>query len=240
MEVYTETNVAAQVGSTPLATAPTRTSGGWMEDRTPAAALDLVRHERMRISHQLHDRLGYYLSSISMGLAALDAVDAALIKRIRADLNHVVEAMHEVVEDLRNEPACLETLTAIAEEWARAECGKRLHFEASADLAGRLTPARAEFLADALREALTNVSKHAAQAREVRVYLMGIGSDGIGMIVTDDGPGLASGWSRGGFGLRGIAERSGPSGSLRVERRTDAPGTRFILAIGGFHGDSGH
>ncbi|MFA9429006.1 GAF domain-containing protein [Egicoccus sp. AB-alg2] len=99
----------------------------------------------------------------------------------------------------------------------------RIRFDGPVDTA--VPPAIAEQLLPVLREALTNVAKH-ARATDVEVEL-GVDASGLALIVTDDGVGVSK-TPGSGFGRRNLAERAARlGGDVSWAPRADGTGTRL-------------
>jgi two-component system, NarL family, sensor histidine kinase DesK len=187
--------------------------------------------ERERIARDLHDLLGHTLSVI--------VLKAELATRLLpVDADRAGQEMREVEQTART--ALGEVRTAVAGYRAkglgaelvnsqRALAAAGIDADATIDLP--VLPAEQETaLALALREAVTNVVRH-ADARRISIRARATG-DEVELEVTDDGRG-ASG--RDGSGLSGMRERitslggqvdlqSGPAG-------TDRPGTRVLVRL---------
>jgi signal transduction histidine kinase len=86
-----------------------------------------------------------------------------------------------------------------------------------------------EQLLPMLREALTNVAKH-AEARDVEVELS-VDQAGLQLRVRDDGRGIDPDAPRG-FGLANLAERAAAlGGALTISSGRDGRGTSLVLRI---------
>jgi signal transduction histidine kinase len=188
--------------------------------------------ERRRLARELHDETGQALSSILLGLKALeekvesdDARGAVSDVRelVVATLHDVrrlaVELRPKVLDDFGLVPA-LERLT----EAFGAQTGITVRFESG--LTTERLPADMETaLYRIVQEALTNIVKH-SRARNVSVVL--IRKPGaVAAVIEDDGQGFDPGSVRdGGFGLEGMRERVGLlDGRLQVESREGAGAT---------------
>ncbi|CAN5857517.1 sensor histidine kinase [soil metagenome] len=182
--------------------------------------------ERERIARDLHDLLGHSLTSVvvrsqlAQRLAATDAgraaAEAAQIERIaRAALAEVratvtgwrLASLDDEVESAR------EALTAV---------GVELVVRRDPDLV--TVPSTESALAMALREAVTNVARHAG-ARTCQVTL-GVRDGEVRLVVADDGVG---GDAPEGNGLSGMRERIAALGGC--VQRTGKPGTTVTVAV---------
>jgi signal transduction histidine kinase len=192
--------------------------------------------ERRRLARELHDQTGQELTSVLLGLKALeDAPDAGTreraLKRVR---EQVVETLHDVRRlSVELRPKALDDfgLVPAVERLAQSfveQTGLALDVEA------RLSPARFSreletSLYRMVQEALTNIVKH-AQARHVSIVL----SSGHGLVtalIEDDGRGFDPEAAREGMGLDGMRERLGLlGGKLTIESRP-AAGTTLIATV---------
>ncbi|MFN3477203.1 MAG: ATP-binding protein, partial [Candidatus Methylomirabilales bacterium] len=199
--------------------------------------------ERRRIARELHDETGQSLTSLALGLQALEEVRSleevkARTVELRALVAKTLEEVHHLARVLR--PSILDDLGLVAalERLAKgyeATTGLRIDFYAQGFDGKRLFPHLETALYRIVQEALTNVVKH-AQARNVSVLLERRGRIVIA-VVEDDGRGFdvaAVRHSRGdgkGLGLIGIEERvSLLGGTLTVESRPGM-GTTVVVKI---------
>jgi two-component system, NarL family, sensor histidine kinase DevS len=192
--------------------------------------------ERRRLARELHDETGQALTSILLGLRALeDFVDADDERAAVADIRRLaVETLQDVrrlavelrpkaLDDFGLE-AALERLT---ENFAE-QTGLVVDFVAR--LGGQQPPADvATALYRIVQEALTNVAKH-AQARTVSVLLTRKNGR-VALVIEDDGRGFDPDSPADGFGLQGMRERVDLlGGSLQVESRAGA-GTTLAVEV---------
>jgi signal transduction histidine kinase len=199
--------------------------------------------ERRRIARELHDETGQSLTSLALGLQALETVEQpGEVKARTAELRSLVaktlEEVHLLARGLR--PSILDDLGLVAalERYFKGyEAATGLHIDFYAQgLDGRRLPPHLETaLYRIAQEALTNVAKH-AQARNVSVLLERRGGSLVG-VVEDDGGGFDmntvkhSRENGPGLGLIGIEERvSLLGGTLTVESRPEM-GTTVVLKI---------
>jgi two-component system sensor histidine kinase DesK len=189
--------------------------------------------ERERIARDLHDLLGHSLSLIALKselaakLAERDPVRAA------AEIREVEQVSRQALAEVRVAVRGYRSL-GLGAELARAQKvleSAGLTVTVSAPDPAPLAPAQETVLALALREAITNVLRH-AQARHCRIAL----DEGEGRVclrVEDDGRGSAP-EIREGFGLTsmrariealgGRLERDGGGGGMRLSISLPAPG----------------
>ena len=211
-------------------------------DLSEQVAVDALRHavaaqelERRRLARELHDQTGQELTSILLGLKAVeDAADASERERaIQAVREQVLETLHDVrrlavelrpkaLDDFGLVPAVERLLESFAEQ-----TGLRVDFEAR--LEDRLPSEIETALYRIVQEALTNVVKH-ARARSVSVVLAR-GADTISALVEDDGRGFDFDPNGDGLGLAGMRERLVLlGGRLKIESAPDR-GTTIVAEV---------
>ena len=181
--------------------------------------------ERERIARDLHDVLGHTLSVVVLKselAGKLLGSDAAGARREIGEVEQIArQALGEVREAIRGYRA-----EGIGAEIARARkaldaAGVRLELQAQN---ARLEPAQESVLSLVLREAVTNILRHAG-ATSCRLELAA-DSQGTRLSVCDNGRGAIQGE---GNGLRGMRERiESVGGRLEIDSRQ---GTRLTVAI---------
>jgi signal transduction histidine kinase len=191
--------------------------------------------ERKRLARELHDETGQALTSVLLGLRALEeAKDEAELREAAANVRQlVVDTLQDVrrlavelrpkaLDDFGLVPA-LERLTETFSE----QTGIRTELEARLGEA-RLPDEVETTLYRTVQEALTNVVKH-ARATRVSVIVTRK-SGGVTAVIEDDGVGMTeSRGGDGGIGLLGMRERVAlVGGRLEVE---SSPGAGTTLAI---------
>jgi signal transduction histidine kinase len=193
--------------------------------------------ERQRLARELHDETGQALTSVLLGLRAvedkLESPDArAAVAEVRelvvATLQDVrrlaVELRPKALDDFGLVPA-LERLTQTFAE----QSGIAVDFEAALG-ADRLPDEIETALYRIVQESLTNVVKH-ARARHVSVLLTRKNGSAAA-VIEDDGRGFDPRTVRdGGFGLEGMRERVMLlDGRLEVETSPGA-GTTLVVEM---------
>lgn len=192
--------------------------------------------ERERIARDLHDLLGHTLSVVAVKselarrLAERDgSAAAAHLGEIEAVAREALQQVREAVSGMRSTELAVELANA---RLALLSAGSVL--DVQCDPLPPLSAAQEDALGMALREATTNVIRHAAASR-VEIVLRREGRV-LRLDVQDDGRGLAPG-PVAGNGLSGMRERlaalggsvqlDGPAGMgthLRVLLPLDGPG----------------
>ena len=189
--------------------------------------------ERRRLARELHDETGQALTSILLGLKALeDSVGGDAIVELRElvvttlqDVRRLaVELRPKVLDDFGLVPA-VERLTETFGE----QTGITVRFESG--LGGDRLPEEVETaLYRIVQESLTNIVKH-AQAQTVSVVLTRK-PESVAALIEDDGRGFDVGHARAeGFGLEGMRERVGLlDGKIQIES-SEVGGTTLVAEV---------
>jgi two-component system sensor histidine kinase DesK len=182
--------------------------------------------ERERIARDLHDVLGHTLSIITLKSQLASKLADRDAPRAIAEIREVEEIARTSLDELRAAVAGYRA-AGIVHEMAHARdvlvaAGIRVAWEADDDV--RLAPAQESVLALAIREAVTNVVRH-AHAGNVRLRLTS-GGGACRFEIRDDGVG---GTAAEGLGLSGMRERVESHGGS-VERTT-ANGTTLVVTL---------
>ena len=199
-----------------------------------------VYEDRDRIARDLHDLVIQRLFATGMQLqGALRA--PGLDDAVRDRMSQAVDEMDEIIREIR------QTIFALHEPSVGPSTGLRgrilreteqaaslLGFEPSVSFSGvidaMVTDATADHLIAALREALTNVARH-AHARRVEVVVEVIGSEVV-LVVTDDGIGVSADGAGRRSGVANLDARAiGLGGSCALERVSDIGGTRLSWRV---------
>jgi len=181
--------------------------------------------ERERIARDLHDVLGHTLSLIALKSQLASKLADRDPQRATDEIRAVEQIARASLDELREAVAGYRG-TGVTDELAHARdvltsAGLRVEFDAD-DV--RLTPVDESVLTLAIREAVTNVVRH-AHASVVRMRLAR-SSETCRFEIHDDGVG---GSPVEGFGLAGMRERVELQGGS-LERTCDH-GTRLIVTL---------
>jgi signal transduction histidine kinase len=189
-----------------------------LDDRARRAVERTRQAERLELARELHDVVAHHITAMLIQAQAAQVVArrspaevADCLEGIDTAGSEALTAMRRVVGLLRDEqdppPAAPgpEQLTALVERFSRQGPPVLLRLPDG----GRPWPP--ELISTVYRivqEALTNVSRHAVQARSVTVTVEDRPGGGVSVEVVDDAPpGPARLHHRGGYGLIGMRER---------------------------------
>jgi len=179
-----------------------------------------VAEERARMSREMHDSLGHYLTVINVGLQNAqrfrEKIPEAAWQEVEEARGLTREALSEVrcwVRALKplalGERAGPEALAALARSFEGTGFDVRFTVEGSESK----LPGEAELtLYRTLQEGLTNALRH-SKAHRVTA-LLAFGEDSVSLTVADDGEGAPEGASEKGFGLATLGERAEALGGV--------------------------
>jgi two-component system nitrate/nitrite sensor histidine kinase NarX len=199
--------------------------------------------ERSAIARELHDSLAQSLSYTKIQLTRLSALlDAdgnpraarAVIDELREGVSSAYRQLRELLTTFRMKIGGASFEAALREVIADFDRRTGVPVTVGGQLAGVELAANAQIhVLQIVREALTNVEKH-ARARAVTVALLRETDGGIGVDIEDDGIGIASDTSPAQhFGLDIMRDRARLlGGQLEIGRRSGG-GTRVRLRVPG-------
>jgi two-component system, NarL family, sensor histidine kinase UhpB len=189
--------------------------------------VELQESERLRLSRELHDRIGQNLTALSINIDMIRRklgadVSKDLLGRVEDSsllLDATANAVTDILAELR--PAALDDLGVLpALEWYGRQfaqrTGIRVAVQGENNNAG-LSQEQRTALFRIAQEALTNVAKHAA-AKQVLIGLERSGSAFV-LTIADDGIGASPAIESGGAGL----------GLVTMRERATAVGGEFEL-----------
>ncbi|MFI6511190.1 sensor histidine kinase [Streptosporangium sp. NPDC050855] len=189
------------------------------EARHRAAVEKVRRDERLALARELHDVVAHHVTGIVLNAQAAQlaarrrpAIPQGPFSEIEAAGSDALRAVRRVVgllgDDGDASPATAGpgSLGDLVGRFGEREGGPRVRLLCSAD-ESQWPPEVAVTVHRVVQESLTNVSRHARQARSVSVR---VGRDGESVVVEvlDDSPPVPAGYPRrGGYGLVGMRER---------------------------------
>jgi two-component system, NarL family, sensor histidine kinase DevS len=191
--------------------------------------------ERRRLARELHDQTGQELTSVLLGLKAVEDAksDAERVEALAAVREQVIETLHAVrrlavelrpkaLDDFGLVPALERLRDTFAEQ-----TGMRVDLESQ--IRERLPTDVETALYRIVQEALTNIVKH-AQATAVSIVLAPK-AGAVTALIEDDGRGFTPDGSGEGLGLLGMGERLALlGGKLKIESRPGA-GTTIVAEV---------
>jgi signal transduction histidine kinase len=189
--------------------------------------------ERKHLARELHDETGQALTSILLGLKAVEDVgEPEAVAGLRQLIVDTLQNVRRLAVELR--PAALDDFgLAPALERLASTFGEQTGIEVDleANVGSERLPAEVETaLYRIVQEALTNIVKHAGATR---VSILLARKDGsITAVIEDDGRGFeAEGVGDGGLGLVGMRERVGLlNGRFQIES-TEGAGTTLVAEV---------
>lgn len=199
------------------------------------------QQDRLRLARDLHDHANQHIVNLKLGLSNLrrklaKGPEEAMLDNLLQQVDTAGQELRRVALELR--PAALEefglptALRGLVEDWGGAS-GTSVEFLVTGQTSP--LPSEAEVtLFHLVQEALSNISKHATEARTVSVILQHHLTH-VSLTVEDDGGGFdaTQALSRTtlpghGFGLVGMAERLAlVRGMIEIDSRPGAGTTLF-------------
>lgn len=208
--------------------------------RTDAAGR--FEHLRLQLARELHDRAGWHLSALNYGIFAVETApnDREALAELRRRFDALTATLREITTDVRRgrkvRTELVGELSDLCSDWTRMT-------RIPVVLQSRTTPMRLPHRVTAtfvslVREALTNISKHAAGASRVEIAVSGTEGDDIRIEVADDGIGidlarLESADLSDHHGLAGMQERLERIGGTLHIRLREARGTVLVFDLPG-------
>jgi signal transduction histidine kinase len=192
--------------------------------------------ERRAISRELHDEVGQSLSALLVGLSNLSAaVPPSAADEMQVHIAGIRDLAQNCVRVVRNialllRPSMLDDLGLVpALEWQAREVSRNygIRVNVAADgVSDQLSEEHKTCIYRIVQEALHNCVRHSA-ASVVRITVKQ-GSDGVSVLIQDDGHGFRPEMERG-LGLVGIEERvTHLGGTFRIDSHL---GRGTLLAI---------
>jgi two-component system sensor histidine kinase DesK len=191
------------------------------EQRTAVLA---VAAERERIGRDLHDILGHSLTTIAVKADLARALLDRDATRAAAEIDDLAQVARQSLADVRATASGMREVRLATEIASARSVLQAAGVECRTPSAVTVPDdAASELLGYVVREAITNVVRHA----DASVCTIEVARDSV--VVADDGRGLGD--PSAGRGLSGLAERLGEAGgTLAVE--SSASGTRVTATLG--------
>lgn len=177
--------------------------------------------ERTRIARDLHDRLGQYLTYISMEIERINTQQdepSSDLKNLHEDTQGAIAELRDTLMDMRatvstNRPLSV-LLSEVVDRVRRRTAIADITLSLPEDPSARLTAIIENELLRIAQEALTNIEKH-ANATQVHVGWSIKGGKGV-LTVQDDGRGFdpTKGIRGNAYGLVGMRERAASVGAF--------------------------
>jgi glucose-6-phosphate-specific signal transduction histidine kinase len=200
-----------------------RTQHGARERRLEQAKSE----ERLLLARELHDTVAHHVSAIAIQAQAGRALAATspgaslvALQVIEGEASRTLAEMRAMVRMLRNQqPVDYAPQPGVVDLGRLAEggppAGPRVDIALSGDLTA-LPPAVDSAVFRIAQEAVTNARRHARNATQVDVHVVGNGSS-VHLVVRDDGDPLWVGGPPGpGYGVTGMVERAALLGGTCV------------------------
>lgn len=214
--------------------AGTRLASAMLFDDVRRLATD---DERLRLAREIHDGIAQELASVGYLVDDIateaDPTVARHLAQLREHLTGLVGELRLSIFDLRTGVDEMVGLARTLVDYVQrvgTQAGLVVHV--STDESSRRLPVATEVeLLRIVQEAVTNVRRH-AEATNVWLSVL-VDPPNAVVTVTDDGRGLQPGRPDS-MGITGMKERARRIGaSLRVENRSDGPGTIVEIALNG-------
>lgn len=199
-----------------------------------------LARERERIAQEFHDGIGHTLVSVILGLQAfcqearkqgiLSESHHACLQEQVAVLRNALDETRQIIRQLEPLPIvdlCQE-VRQMAERTAQ-RLGAQLHLTCPPTLPA-LNPLQSLMLTRVLREAFTNILKHAPNTRTIALECK-VSEGLLTIILSDDGEGFDPKQVIPGFGLRHMQERIESLGGHWDLESAPQRGTRIAFSI---------
>ncbi len=209
-----------------------------LQEYTTQAEAFAVAEERNRMAREMHDTLGHRLTVAAVQLEGAQRLIPKNPEKAEQMVGVVRGQVVEGLNELRRTVAALRTpiqdelaldrsILRLAQEFQTAT-GTTVHLDLPDSLPALDEPIR-HALFRTVQEGLTNIQRH-AQADQAWISLRS-GQDAMVLRIGDDGVGLSQESAKGGYGLRGLAERAADlGGDFRFAPRPDG-GTQIEMTL---------
>ena len=192
-----------------------------------------LENERKRISRDLHDNIGAYVTSLISKIDKLkntpkDHFSEGSCADVRLDAENILALLRQTIWVLGNKEtniiALYDNFKSYALKFLQTD-NTRIIFEENIKNNRKIDPASGSEIFRILQEALQNIHKH-AQATRVEVNV--ISNDKMILYIKDNGKGFNSKELKEGFGLRNMRERAREIG-FKLNIYSDDTGTTLEL-----------
>ncbi len=200
-------------------------------------------HERLRLSHELHDQAGQSLIAAILELNQIDSLisDTARerLHSVRKKMEEMGKTLHRIAWELRppsiDELGLRKALASYIADWGE-ECGTDVDFHCDDPKLDEVPNEIGTAIYRVVQEGLTNIVKHAGHPASVSVVIRRVDAM-LHVIIEDDGCGFdvgavtAKGGSKRGLGLDGMRERLALIGGTLEIESTHGAGTTIFTRI---------
>jgi len=204
--------------------------------------MHLIREERIRIAHELHDSLAQTIASLRFQVRVLDetlhqgdeSTTWQQLERIENSLDEANTELRGLIANFRAPAYQRGLVEAIEQMVSQFRNETRIRTYIQKDCSASAFPRDTETqILRIIQEALWNIRKH-SQAKTVRILLRGANTDFCHILIEDDGIGInrqVYGSPGEHVGLTIMRERASKiGGDLRIESEP-GEGTRVMLEI---------
>lgn len=196
-----------------------------------------AEEERVRVARDLHDRIGQWLTYISIELErfiSTPGADPTELRPLYGDVQTALDELRETLHQLRSDITEDRPLSVVGRELAERFAGRTgAVVDFDVDQPTERLPIRVETeLLRILQEALNNVEKHASATR---VLVRWTAADGRGELeIVDDGRGFDARRvvRDSAYGLVGMRERADVIGGRITIESAPAHGTTVVVSVG--------
>ncbi len=166
-----------------------------------------ITSERVRISRDLHDNIGSYLTFINSSMAAVNAEN----EEQQEKLTQIKGLTTETIKELRKTVWLINKTEVSLEEFSvkLRELFKNIpHFKinVSGVVENKLSAQQATEVFRVIQESVNNAIKH-SEASEITLHLEGMESNLLKVVITDNGKGFDMRSASTGFGLSNMKSR---------------------------------
>lgn len=199
----------------------------------------VIAEERVRLAREIHDGIGHHLTALNIQLQAAEkimekrperAIEALQVSRKEAKA--ALEEIRRSVAVMRRSPldgkTLQEALAGLVNDFSETS-EKEIRFTVTGD-SSDLNPQIATTVFRAAQEGLTNIHKHASNARQIEIHLA-FAPDQISLTIADDGSTANEDHISSGFGLAGIQERAEQLGGKMNWQKTEPQGSTLHIEI---------